>query len=75
MFNIKSLSVYCMSKKPWPILYCKLLYKMGQDFLDRQYYVGVEETEGSVTVNPPSLFQVTSAPWYNYTSDHKLEVN
>ena len=25
-----------MSKKSWPILYCKLLYKMGQVFLDRQ---------------------------------------
>ena len=25
---------YCMSKKSWPILYWKLLYKMCQDFLD-----------------------------------------
>ena len=28
---------YCMSKKYWPILYSKLLYKMGPDFLDIQY--------------------------------------
>ena len=26
-----------MSKKSWPILDRKLLYKMGQDFLDIQY--------------------------------------
>ena len=24
---------YCMSKKSWPVLYCKLLYKIGQNFL------------------------------------------
>ena len=30
--------MYCLSKKSWPILYNKLLYKMVQDFLDRQYY-------------------------------------
>ena len=29
-------SLYCLSKKSWPILYCKLLYTMGQDFLDKQ---------------------------------------
>ena len=28
--------VYCLSKKSWPILYSKLLYKLGQDFLDIQ---------------------------------------
>ena len=27
-----------MSKKSWPILYSNLLYKMGQDFLDMQYW-------------------------------------
>ena len=27
-----------MSKKSWPILYIKLKYKIGQDFLDRQCY-------------------------------------
>ena len=35
---------YCMSKKEWPILYSKLLYKIGQYFLDTQYnhsYVGI----------------------------------
>ena len=29
--------LYCMSKKKWPILYSKLLYKIGQYFLNRQY--------------------------------------
>ena len=28
---------YCLSEKVWPILYSKLLYKVGQDFLDIQY--------------------------------------
>ena len=28
---------YLMSKKSWPILYSKLLHKMGHDFLDIQY--------------------------------------
>ena len=27
---------HCMSKKSWPILNGKLLYKKGQDFMDRQ---------------------------------------
>ena len=40
-FNTKPkcffLQIYCMSKKSWPTLYNKLLYKFGQDFLDRQY--------------------------------------
>ena len=30
---------YWMSKKSGPVLYGKLLYKLGQDFLDRQYTV------------------------------------
>ena len=30
---------YCLSKKSWPILYSKLLYKLGQDFLGIQYLV------------------------------------
>ena len=33
------LPIYCMSKKSWPNLYSKLLYKSGQDFFDRQYNV------------------------------------
>ena len=28
---------YCMSKEKWPILYSKLLHKMGQYFLDTQF--------------------------------------
>ena len=31
-------SEYCMSKKSWPNLYSNLLYKMSQDFSDRQNY-------------------------------------
>ena len=27
-----------MSKKSWPISYAKVLYKMGQNFLERQYW-------------------------------------
>ena len=27
---------YCLFKKSWPILCCKLLYKMGRDFMDKQ---------------------------------------
>ena len=46
-FTIKVLSYvyrktkrkYCLSKKQLPIVYRKVLYKMGQDFLDIQYYV------------------------------------
>ena len=34
MKNLEDYIYYCMSKKSWPILYSKLLYKMGQDFLD-----------------------------------------
>ena len=30
------LSIYCLSKKSWPILYHNLLHKLGQDFLDIQ---------------------------------------
>ena len=26
----------CLSNMSWPNLYTKLLYKLGQDFLDRQ---------------------------------------
>ena len=38
MFFISmSQTKYCLSKKSWPISYCKLLYKFGQDFLDIQY--------------------------------------
>ena len=29
--------IYCMSKTYWPILYSKLLNKMGQDILDIRY--------------------------------------
>ena len=35
--NSKDWLNYCMPKKSWPILYCNLLSKMDQDFLDRQY--------------------------------------
>ena len=31
--------VYCMSKKSRPILYSKLIKKIGQDFSDTQYYI------------------------------------
>ena len=31
------MTYYCISKKCWPILYSIFIYKMGQDFLDRQY--------------------------------------
>ena len=35
--NLECFQLACyMSKKCWPILYCKLLYKMGQDILDIQ---------------------------------------
>ena len=30
-------TVWQYVKKTWPILYTKLLYKVGQDFLDIQY--------------------------------------
>ena len=30
---------YCMSKKFFPLLHIKLLYKLGQDFLDIQYEI------------------------------------
>ena len=30
-----------MSKKCWPNLYSNFLYKMGQDFLDTQYWLVV----------------------------------
>ena len=29
--------LYCMSKDSWPILYSKLIYGIGQDFLDMQF--------------------------------------
>ena len=29
--------MYWLSKKSWPISYSKLLYNLGQDFLDIQY--------------------------------------
>jgi len=32
----KSAEVYFMSKKSWPILYTMLLFKLGQDFLDKE---------------------------------------
>ena len=32
-------SIHCMSEKSWPNLCSNLLYKMGQDFLDRQYLI------------------------------------
>ena len=31
-------SLYCVSRKQWPILYSNLLYEMGHYFLDIQYY-------------------------------------
>ena len=34
---IPQIVIYCMSKKYWPILYGKLLYKIVHYFLDRQY--------------------------------------
>ena len=30
---------YCLSKKSWPSLHSKLLYKVGQDFLDILKYI------------------------------------
>ena len=30
-------SDYCLSNKSYPISYSKMLHKLGQDFLDRQY--------------------------------------
>ena len=36
--NLHIKFIYCMSKKPWPILYSNLLHKLGQDFLDILYY-------------------------------------
>ena len=33
----KSLHTYCMSKKSWPISYIKLLFNMGEGFLDIYY--------------------------------------
>ena len=31
--------LYCISKKFWPILYSRIQYKIGQDFLDIQYSI------------------------------------
>ena len=36
-----SMYFYCPSKKSWPILYSKLLCKLGQNFLDIQYWTAV----------------------------------
>ena len=36
-FDLRCRGAYCLSKKSWPIFYGKLLYKIGQDLLDRQY--------------------------------------
>ena len=41
---------YCMSNKSSPNLYSNLLYKMGQDFLDRQY-IGRESAAGRWSLN------------------------
>ena len=34
--RLTTVEVYCRAKKSWPILYRKLLYKLGQDFSDSQ---------------------------------------
>ena len=37
LYQKVKLNTYCLSKMSWPILYCKLLYKLGQIFLEKQY--------------------------------------
>ena len=37
--TISNMAMYCVSKKYWPVLCSKLLYKMGHYFLDTQYSV------------------------------------
>ena len=49
-FNIFDVAIYCSSKS-WPILYSKLLYNIGQDYLDIQYR-GVYSSAG-----PPRAIQ------------------
>ena len=36
--KLKFYTLYCLSKKSWPILYGKLLYEMGQEFLEYSMY-------------------------------------
>ena len=45
MNKIRSFFLNFMFKKSWPILYSKLQYKMGQDFLDMQYLLWTLEVQ------------------------------
>ena len=37
--NIQPGRRYCLFKKSWPLLYSQLLYKLGQDFMDKNFLV------------------------------------
>ena len=45
---------YCLSKKYWPILYSKLLYKLGQDFLVIQFNTITYQNDDAVEINSES---------------------
>ena len=51
LVEINQFFLYCMSKKFWHLLCVELLYKMGPDFLDRQYYFGFTEPQTNIKPN------------------------
>ena len=55
-FNIENTGMYCVSKKYWPILWGKLLYKMGQNFLDGR---GIKYQGLSVHHHSPSPITIS----------------
>ena len=55
-------NTYCMSKKTWPIWYDKILYEMGQDFLDIQYILA----EYAVNYGDSNMLVCSAPGFFNY---------
>ena len=62
-----------MSKNSWPILCSKLLYRMGQDFLDTQYLCKQEFcwNEKKIVTNPVLYVQEVLSIIIGWVSDYQ----
>ena len=56
---------YCIPKKSWPISYSRLLYKIGQDFFDIQYFT-VAVIKCLRSFYRRNLIAVWAAIWITY---------
>ena len=67
---------YCMSKKPWHMLYRNLLYEMGQNFSNTQYLILSQSKKLTFFVENDNTISFSFFPriddWYISIGRNKL---